>query len=539
MSGIVTVQVRRGTAAQWAAANPVLAAGESALETDTGVEKIGDGVTAYSALAMRQSATYAPLSGASIVGLGDSITAGGSSTANMVAADSHFTYLVASLAGRAQYINNAGIGGNKTADMVARLTADVIALAPQKCLIEAGTNDTDPIAQTLPNLTTILAALRGAKIEPLLATIPPAGTAAIAAPAPVATASTSGGTLAAATYSYRVSAINGVGETLAATAVTGTVASGSTGSVLLSWSQVLGATGYKIYGRTGGSELLIATASSGGHPITQYTDTGSVTPAGALPGSNTTVVALSPTVRTKITGVNGVIHRLAEKYCIPLVDYYLLLVDGSTGLYKTGYTTDGTHPSFIASKLMGQLAASKLAERFPPRTPYLAGDNADPTNMLANGLMLTGSATLPTSWSASGNTATAVTALAADPAIAGNALTITRTGVAGHYLVAPQITTGFSVGDLINFSFMVKLVGADLGAGNLAVKLKAVNSTGSANIGDLEITSDVTGWTPFEFINTVPPGTTALELDINTAYGPLTAAVAQITVRNLTTGGIA
>lgn len=44
------IQHRRGTAAQWADANPVLAAAEFGYERDTGVLKIGDGTTAYADL---------------------------------------------------------------------------------------------------------------------------------------------------------------------------------------------------------------------------------------------------------------------------------------------------------------------------------------------------------------------------------------------------------------------------------------------------------------------------------------------------------
>lgn len=44
------IQVRRDTAANWTSANPVLAAGEPALETDTGRRKTGDGATAWTAL---------------------------------------------------------------------------------------------------------------------------------------------------------------------------------------------------------------------------------------------------------------------------------------------------------------------------------------------------------------------------------------------------------------------------------------------------------------------------------------------------------
>lgn len=46
----IQFQFRRGTAAEWAAANPVLASGEMGIETDTDLFKIGDGVLAWNAL---------------------------------------------------------------------------------------------------------------------------------------------------------------------------------------------------------------------------------------------------------------------------------------------------------------------------------------------------------------------------------------------------------------------------------------------------------------------------------------------------------
>ena len=48
------IQLRRGTAAQWTSANPVLAAGEIGTETDTGKLKVGDGTSTWSALAYIQ-----------------------------------------------------------------------------------------------------------------------------------------------------------------------------------------------------------------------------------------------------------------------------------------------------------------------------------------------------------------------------------------------------------------------------------------------------------------------------------------------------
>ena len=52
-----TIQLRRGTAAQWASKNPVLAAGEPGLATDTGVIKYGNGVTPWNGLPTQQAAT--------------------------------------------------------------------------------------------------------------------------------------------------------------------------------------------------------------------------------------------------------------------------------------------------------------------------------------------------------------------------------------------------------------------------------------------------------------------------------------------------
>lgn len=46
----ISVQLRRGTAAEWAAADPVLLAGELGAETDTDKIKIGNGVDVYSDL---------------------------------------------------------------------------------------------------------------------------------------------------------------------------------------------------------------------------------------------------------------------------------------------------------------------------------------------------------------------------------------------------------------------------------------------------------------------------------------------------------
>lgn len=102
----------------------------------------------------------------------------------------------------------------------------------------------------------------------------------------LASPSTTGGILAAGAKSYRISAINAIGETLASTAATCTT-TGATSIVTLTWSIVPGATGYKIYGRSGGTELLIDSVGPG--TVLTFVDTGAEPPSGALPVANTTI----------------------------------------------------------------------------------------------------------------------------------------------------------------------------------------------------------------------------------------------------------
>lgn len=106
----------------------------------------------------------------------------------------------------------------------------------------------------------------------------------IVTPSNVVLTKTTGGTLVAGTYSYRVSARNQNGVTLASTAVTvelsGEDITAGLNAVSIKYDKVDGAAGYHIYGRLAGTELSIGTTSS-----TTFVDLGTVVPAGELPTS--------------------------------------------------------------------------------------------------------------------------------------------------------------------------------------------------------------------------------------------------------------
>jgi hypothetical protein len=95
--------------------------------------------------------------------------------------------------------------------------------------------------------------------------------------------------LAAATYAYQVTWVNANGETIHSASVTAIVASGTTGSVALTFTkptdpQTAAGVTVNVYGNVAGSLGLIATGLTG----TTFTDTGAVTPGVAPPTADTT-----------------------------------------------------------------------------------------------------------------------------------------------------------------------------------------------------------------------------------------------------------
>lgn len=116
--------------------------------------------------------------------------------------------------------------------------------------------------------------------------------AALGAPtAGTLTTDTTGGELVDGTYYYRVSAINAVGESTAFAEEEIVVPAGTaTNIVTIPWTKVVGATGYRIYGRATGAEEFIAEVGD----VDEYVDDGSITPDGALPAADTTLTGIHP-----------------------------------------------------------------------------------------------------------------------------------------------------------------------------------------------------------------------------------------------------
>ena len=122
-----------------------------------------------------------PFPGASntVVLLGDSITMFNAPSADGYLAyngQAYFTWANAFLKQGFQVVNYAGVSGNTTTQMLARVSTDVVAYSPGWCVVMGGTNDiTTGVSSStiISNLKSIYTALNNAGIRMVLLTILP------------------------------------------------------------------------------------------------------------------------------------------------------------------------------------------------------------------------------------------------------------------------------------------------------------------------------------------------------------------------------
>jgi tail tube protein len=109
---------------------------------------------------------------------------------------------------------------------------------------------------------------------------------------------TAGGALTAGTYKYYITTLNANGESNVSLEVTVTTSAGNL-TAHLTWTAVVGATGYKVYrtaaGGATGTELLLTTLGL----VTSFDDVAVGAPAGAFPTFNTASVSGTYTAPNK------------------------------------------------------------------------------------------------------------------------------------------------------------------------------------------------------------------------------------------------
>jgi hypothetical protein len=178
-----------------------------------------------------------------------------------------------------------------------------------KVILSQQLGNTDAALYTVPALTSAKIA-QGSLCN--VSGLIPAPTLTLGAP------SSTGGTLAANTWYWKVTAKSAGGETLGSNEVTVTT-TGTTSSQPLSWTAPSGAASYNIYRGTvaGAENVLVANVTT-----TSYTDSGSAGTAAVLPTVSTYAIPI--TVYLSIVAAGGTLgdgtHRVIHGYTLAAND---------------------------------------------------------------------------------------------------------------------------------------------------------------------------------------------------------------------------
>ena len=157
-------------------------------------------------------------------------------------------------------------------------------------------------------------------------------------------------------------------------------------------------------------------------------------------------------------------YRLARYYSLPLFDAYLYWVNPAADTWISGYTGDGVHPNTVATAAAAPAFATVLKNlETSPCPPYLGvyseTSGGNPANLLQNGSFTSLTSNVPTGWTGTTTYGAFTSAAAAFP-LAGNSVTFSQTSAGNaNALVAPTITSGFSVNDTLTFSGNITITG--------------------------------------------------------------------------------
>lgn len=258
---------------------------------------------------------------------------------------------------------------------------------------------------------------------------------------------------------------------------------------------------------------------------------------------------------------NAWLRRYCADQGIPLADMYTLLTDPATGDYLTAYgsaSNDKTHPIGAGYAAMGSYLASLLATGFPsPVDALLPAENADPNNLLTNGLALTttgsGTSLMPTGWSVqTGVHPTGVTGslVTGDTAIKGNWWKVVADGATAattnneFQTVSVGIVPGHTYAHVGRFK-ATGMRNVDTGNGSTFLLGAAFNSTLVNPLYDFRTAStlsfDVTDGTYYHEMLAPSDASTCLVRRqlLNTTVGAGTLQVAQTGFYDLTAMGLA
>ena len=269
----------------------------------------------------------------------------------------------------------------------------------------------------------------------------------------------------------------------------------------------------------------------------------------ALTAASVTVAVFTIPPRNDLTKLNTIntwnrwLKTLCRDRNLHLIDAYDVLVDRTTGAFAAGHgAPDGIHISPLGHNKVGALFAATMVPRVIASSPLEPHTNSDTGNLLANGLLLTGSP-LPTSWVVTGGATTGFTeSLVTDADFRGKAWEVAAVTPPSFRQLNQLAPSGWAVGDTLLFTARVKVVSSYGVPDTLGLSINC-NLYGSSGVNPAlrgANVPDLSGVVSKRLV--VPAGTTDVQLDCvfnPTAAGTATYRVGELAIYNLTAQGLA
>ncbi len=176
------------------------------------------------------------------------------------------------------------------------------------------------------------------------------------------------GTLTAATYFYKITAIDAAGGETTASNEKSQVTTGSTSTVTLSWNAITGAAGYKIYRSTSTGTEKYLTSST----LTTYIDTGAIATQSTLspPGSNTAYASTNVSNSSLQLALGGNGSPTGQLYVSGTVPSAALATWQAAGISTSGATDVTVQGNYLYEVNAGE-DTMKIFDISNPAAPVL------------------------------------------------------------------------------------------------------------------------------------------------------------------------
>lgn len=252
-----------------------------------------------------------------------------------------------------------------------------------------------------------------------------------------------------------------------------------------------------------------------------------------------TVLPRNPasTYSTRIIQLNQKIRNLSIKHRVTMLDFYSVVVNVNNGELLSTYSDDGLHPNSAGKKVLSDYTLTNFYQYLPQSYLPLFEANTNTSNLFTNGLFLidTSGDGVPDNWTKS---VAGTCALIDDATIKGKWAKLTKNSSSTARLIG-TFTTGFSAGDTIRFSGLIKTENFTAEAvGEYALMISYVGSAITEfpiQEWDINLSKSTVVW---DFV--VPEGVTSISMQLYIQGSGLVGDVylSQMGMQNLTTLGL-